>query len=113
MRRQLLLIGVIGAMVAAPLARAVGGPPHEGIPYKPPPGVTFTPITSGSLALGFGLRRSRMLIGRNSAQTRWWPKSLRSYLRRVDFSKHNVLLVVDQNADWRISIESIEQGGTV
>jgi hypothetical protein len=50
-----------------------------------------------------------MLIARNRAETRSsrWPDFNQSHLGRVDFSKHNVLLVADPNAPWKISIKSI------
>jgi hypothetical protein len=117
MRRKLLLLGVVGAMVAAPIGRSDGGPPISPQPLgvgreasllgQP---VSFTPIVGGSLPLGTGPSRSLMLIGRSRAQTRSlrWPNSLRGYLQQVDFRKFNVLLVVDLGAPWGIRIKSIE-----
>jgi hypothetical protein len=114
MRRKLLLLAIVGAMVAAPLARSDTGPPPTGdVPAVGALFVSFTPIVNGLLPLS-SPPRSLMLIARNHPQTRSsrWPRSLQGYLQRVDFDKLNVLLVVDQNAHWTISIKSIEPTGT-
>jgi hypothetical protein len=111
MHRNLLLLSIVGALVAAPLGSAIGVPPPSFPPSTP---VSFTPIANGWLPPSGLWRRGLMLIARSPAQTRSakWPHFNLGSRGESTSAGYNVLLVVDPNAPGMIDIKSIAQFAT-